>query len=266
MTRSGAWGIAWSSLEALPLEVGGRKVVAERRPDLGPDIFEYRGKSAGLLIFLRAADGMAAPEDATAEVTQQLLDALAGSLSAEVEQRRECRRRRRSADQRQPQDWQQPHSPRGTLNIRDLEGGNATARTLSYAVRRIVDARLWRALTDVQQQAAVDLAGAFHAGLGGAPASPVAERVDTSLSPKRFEPIGFERDYWEWAKAAEAKGISAPAVIDVVCLGKSRREVARSRHKRDAWVKRNLIEGLELYAMIKGWLRRAVDKGAGTKL
>lgn len=254
------WGIAWSRLEAIPLTVQDRQVVAERRPDLGPDIFEYRRKSSGLLIFLRAGDGMPAPADVTAELTADLRDALAASIVANIAERRgQARRRRRSGSG-------EPHRPVGALTIRDLEGGSPNARVLSYAVRRIVDERLWRGLSDLQQRAAVDLNAAFQAALGGSPAAPMGERVDMSISPKRFEPVRFDEDYLDWAQAAEAQGISAAAVIDVVCFGKTRREVARERRKRALWVKSNLLQGLDLYALIKGWVRQAVDNRAGTKL
>ena len=138
---------------------------------------------------------------------------------------------------------------RAFVTLRDGDERNNAVRLLRHEIRAITSLKLWRRLNRTRQRAALDLREAFLAAQGGMRSGhPDSERVDTSLKPVSMEPGYAGQDYWLWAKEAYRAGIDVAAVIDIVALGKSAREVDRSRCKRKGWAVDNLMDGLDIYA------------------
>ncbi|MDP2205454.1 MAG: hypothetical protein Q8K65_04040 [Alphaproteobacteria bacterium] len=126
----------------------------------------------------------------------------------------------------------------------------------SAARRRIVDARLWDAMTGAQQDAALQIAEAFEAmsrGLGyvtsdwqrlpGAAGSSNAGAVHSRLI----------HGYVEWTKNCHREKISHAMIVDILAFGLSCRQQDRDRRLRAGSARRNLMDGLTLYCLLQGW-------------
>lgn len=123
------------------------------------------------------------------------------------------------------------------------------------ARRRIVDARLWDAMTDAQQDAALQIAEAFEAmsrglgyvtsdwqrlpGAGGGNAGAVHSRLI--------------HGYVEWTKSCHRDKISHAMIVDILAFGVSCRQQDRDRRLRAGSARRNLMDGLTLYCLLQGW-------------
>jgi hypothetical protein len=123
------------------------------------------------------------------------------------------------------------------------------------ARRRIVDARLWDAMTGAQQDAALHIAEAFEAmsrglgyvtsdwqrlpGAGGGNAGAVHSRLI--------------HGYVEWTKNCHREKISHAMIVDILAFGTSCRQQDRDRRLRAGSARRNLMDGLTLYCLLQGW-------------
>ena len=131
-----------------------------------------------------------------------------------------------------------------------------SARTETRCQRRIVDARLWEAMTAQQQQAALQIALAFETmgkGLGYAQSNwqriPGA-RSRENVADAHARLIGF---YIDWTKACHREKISHSMVIDVLAFGFSCSLIDRDRKVRTGTTRGNLMAGLDLYVLMRGW-------------
>ena len=151
---------------------------------------------------------------------------------------------------RAPHALQEKHAPTEPVRLR------GQTRDQDSCQRRIVDARLWEALDGAQQDAALAIAFAFEAmskGLGFATSN--WQRVPGARNPMGVA-NGHARltgTYVEWTEACHKAGVSHSMVIDILCFGITCRALDRDRRVRAGTSRQNLIEGLALYARLRGW-------------
>jgi hypothetical protein len=149
-------------------------------------------------------------------------------------------------------EWQERHSPTQAVDIK-IGGG----KTRHSTQRRVTDARLWDALSDQQQDAALEISLAFEMmgrGLGYATS-------DWTKIPGGGGNIGDAHarligDYVAWTRLCHAEKTSHSMIIDILVYGFSCRALDRDRRVRAGASKNNLLSGLTLYADMKGWLKR----------
>jgi hypothetical protein len=151
-------------------------------------------------------------------------------------------------------DQQETHSPTEGVSLKI-----SAERQQVRCQRRIVDARLWDAMTPVQQDAALEIARAYETmgrGLGYA-ASDWARIPGGSGSHNMAEAqsrlVNF---YIDWTKACHKNAVSHALIIDVLVFGFSCRAVDRDRRQRAGTCRQNLMQGLTLYGQLQGWTRR----------
>ena len=161
----------------------------------------------------------------------------------------------RHAELTEPNDWQERIEPTEAVEVTI---SRSTRRVKEIARRRVVEARLWNAMSEEQQVAAERIARGFQvitAGLGHG-----GMRLDVRGGPSYGDPWEKARDliedYWAWAKRAQRERLNVAAALDVLAFGHSCRDVDRWRRKRKGWARGNLFGGLEVYCGIKGWLGR----------
>lgn len=152
---------------------------------------------------------------------------------------------------RTPQDMQERHLPTEEVAVR------LTAdRKMHRSQRRIVDARLWDAMTDTQQNAALSIAAAFEMmGRGMGYVTSNWQRIpgcsgQSNVSEAHARMI---REYVEWAEKCAKKKISHSMIIDILCFGFSCRMVDRDRRLKNGSARENLMMGLSLYCLLRGW-------------
>ena len=163
-----------------------------------------------------------------------------------------------------PHDHQERHSP-SRVTTQTGKASSATSRATPGATsgpetaprRRIIDARLWAALSPAAQDAAIDIATACETmgrGLGFVISN--WKRIPgTSGAPHNIAEIHARmiNDYTRWARACHGENISHGAIIDILVMGASCRAVDAARRTRPGFAKRNLLLGLDLYCRLKGW-------------
>jgi hypothetical protein len=143
-----------------------------------------------------------------------------------------------------PHDLQEKHSPTAP-----------SRKTASQ--RRIVDARLWEAMTEAQQDAALEIAASFDMmgrGIGFVTSNwqripgcrGVANVAEAHARMMKF--------YMEWATTCAQRKISHAMVVDVLCFGFSCRLIDRDRRLKSGATRRNLMQGLALYCELRGWI------------
>lgn len=151
-----------------------------------------------------------------------------------------------------------------TAGVHDLQERHAPTIAMAHPDgparqsirRRIVDARLWDAMTSPQQRAALQIVAAYEAmsrGLGRVtsdwarvPGSGGASALSDGQS--RFLDL-----YMDWVTACQKKKISHAMIVDVLVFGKSFRTVDRERRQRAGSARRNMMDGLDTYAVQQGW-------------
>lgn len=167
------------------------------------------------------------------------------------------------------QDWQPrwqgrgdtttPHAQQETTHPTTPVTVRVNAERSEYVCqRRLLDARLWDSLPSEAQDAAGEIAFAYEAltkGLGFATSN--WQRVGGGRNPMAVA-NGFSRlsgTYMDWARACVTEHISHSMVIDVLCMGISCAALDRDRRVRSGTSRRNLQDGLMLYARLRRWLR-----------
>lgn len=151
-----------------------------------------------------------------------------------------------------PHPQQELHSPTEEVLLRLA----AEKETLA-ARRRIADARLWNAMTLVQQDAAIAIANSHE--LMGRGLGYVASnwhripgcRSSSNVSEAHARMIST---YMDWAKACATKAISHACAVDVLCYGFSCRMIDRDRRLKNGSTRKNLMKALTLYAELCGRL------------
>lgn len=130
-------------------------------------------------------------------------------------------------------------------------------RGVSEAPRqRIVDARLWEAMTSAQQDAALQIALAFETmgrGLGYVISN--WQRIPGCRGQvNAAEAHGrLIRGYIDWTKACHKRKISHAMIVDILVFGFSCRAQDKERRQRRGTARENLLDGLSLYCEMKGW-------------
>lgn len=142
-----------------------------------------------------------------------------------------------------PHDFQEIHSP---------------TKTYSKTTRqRIIDARLWNALSPTAQEAAIRIERACHLlnkGLGFRISAPHRERLSGTSRPQTDDFQNHLTDfYMKWARACQTEDISHAAALDILVFGKSCSAVDKARRIRKGWTRNNLDQALGLYCTLKGW-------------
>ncbi len=154
-----------------------------------------------------------------------------------------------------PHDFQERHAPTRKAPPRQEDSAryNTSPRETR---RRLVDARLWDAMTFSQQDAAGHIAAAFEMigrGLGYATSN--WQRIPGckgagNVSEAHGRMINA---YTLWARECAIKKISHALVIDVLCYGFSCRMIDCDRRLKHGAARENLMKGLTLYCRLQGW-------------
>lgn len=165
------------------------------------------------------------------------------------------RRKNKSVPDTKPEtvhDRQESHSPTESVSLRV----SATRQDVRCQ-RRIVDARLWDAMTFPQQDAALEIAKAYETmgrGLGYISSDwqriPGGNRFAGNIADAHSRLINR---YIDWTKACHKEKISHAMMIDILAFGFSCRAVDRDRRQRSGTARQNLLDGLALYCRLQGW-------------
>ncbi len=122
--------------------------------------------------------------------------------------------------------------------------------------RRLLDARLWDALSAEQQDAAFFIDHAYQLitrGLGYriSKYSPITGHATKEMAhEKDADRMNF---YFKWAETCNKRKYTHAACLDVLVFGKTCRKIDRERRMRNGWAKQNLHDCLTLYAELRGW-------------
>ncbi|MFH1159225.1 MAG: hypothetical protein V1721_10170 [Pseudomonadota bacterium] len=152
---------------------------------------------------------------------------------------------------RTPQDAQERHSPTEQVSVR-----LTAEKQMHRSQRRIVDARLWDAMTPAQQDAAVEIAAAFEMmGRGMGYVLSNWQRIpgcrgQSNISEAHARMMNV---YMAWAQECAKKKISHAMTVDVLCFGFSCRMIDRDRRLKNGSTRENLMRGLSLYCDLRGW-------------
>jgi len=149
-------------------------------------------------------------------------------------------------------DRQESHSPTEAVTLR-----LSATRQEIRCHRRIVDARLWEAMTPPQQDAAVEIAKAYETmGRGLGYIASDWQRIPGSRSHAGNIADAHSRlinRYIDWTKACHREKISHSMIIDILAFGFSCRALDRDRRQRRGTSRQNLLDGLTLYCRLQGW-------------
>ncbi|TAL37280.1 MAG: hypothetical protein EPN97_05485 [Alphaproteobacteria bacterium] len=150
-----------------------------------------------------------------------------------------------------PHALQERHSPSMAVALRAPQG-----RSAECSQRRIVDARLWEAMTQAQQDAALEIARVFESlsrGIG----FQVSDWTKTPSMRGGANPAEIHArllsGYVDWTLRCRKAGVSHSMIIDVLVFGFSCQALDSDRRVRKGSTKANLLKGLSLYCEVKGW-------------
>jgi hypothetical protein len=148
-------------------------------------------------------------------------------------------------------DHQEQHSPTEAVTLRQ-----PGQRNQQQGYQRIVDARLWEAMTGTQQDAALQIALAFETmGRGLGYVSSNWQRIPgcTGQGNASESHARLIHGYVEWTRRCQKEKISHSMIIDILAFGFSCRRVDQDRRMRSGSARRNLLQGLSLYCLLQGW-------------
>lgn len=170
----------------------------------------------------------------------------------------------------EPIDFQQTHSPTERVEIVrkwvvDPGSGEARAETISGVRRRVIDTKLWDAMSTWQQEATEAIARGFLAVVGdvacrtglveirGGDGRPVLSLSDHDVAAVRH--------YRSWARRCKVESPDAlAATLSVVVFARSCVETDKLYRHRNGWARGALFEGLDLYCRLRGWGAREKDR------
>lgn len=153
-----------------------------------------------------------------------------------------------------PHAQQEKHSPTESVTVR-----LSSERTTQKSQRRIVDARLWESLSGEQQDAAIEIALAFEMmGKGLGYVTSDWQRIPGCRGPGNVGAAHARliNGYVDWTKQCHREKISHSMIIDVLVFGFGCRALDRERRTASGTTRQNLMDGLTLYCVLKGWIRR----------
>jgi hypothetical protein len=122
--------------------------------------------------------------------------------------------------------------------------------------RRITDARLWSAMTPVEQNAAILIATAYQTmgrGIGYVTSDWLRVPGSSGGGSMSDAHARLVTAYVEWAERCAREKISHAMIIDILAFGFSCRAVDRDRRLRTGSARQNLLAGLKLYCRLQGW-------------
>lgn len=136
------------------------------------------------------------------------------------------------------------------------ERHSPTDRTSHGARQRMVDARLWGAMSATQKEAAVQIVASYETmnrGMGYVQSNweriPGA-RGQGNVAEAHMRLIGT---YVDWTKLCHREKVSHSSILDILIFGLSLGECDKKRRVRKGWARKNLLEGLSLYCRMRGW-------------
>jgi len=150
-----------------------------------------------------------------------------------------------------PHDFQEIHNPTHTVDVKVTH-----VRKLQRSRRRIVDSRLWEAMSDFQQNAALEIDFSYTLitkGLGYRSSDPSRMRYGKSHRPETERDTTLMSLYFSWAEHCQKTKCAHASCLDILVFGKSCRTVDRERQSRNGWAKENLLQCLSTYCELKGW-------------
>ncbi len=199
-------------------------------------------------------------------LTEETMARIDRHMATERRIRHQAEAQRRRSDNTPPEAWQERHSPTEAVEVviqHKVElGANDKGRLVSKRVtktrevcrRRLVDARLWGALTEEQQTAATLIEAGFRIQTQGMGVKVQSfERGDRSAGGTNDRAMVAVADYIAWAKEAVRQRIDHAAIILVLVEGMALAAVDGARRKRRGYTKTELDDGLNLYCKQQGW-------------
>jgi len=150
-----------------------------------------------------------------------------------------------------PHQQQEAHSPSAAVELRGARGTDSNSPR-----RRIVDARLWDAMSATQQDAALEVAFAFETmGRGLGYVTSDWQRIPGCRGAHNaVESHGrLIRGYVEWTVMCAKAKVSHSMIIDILVFGFSCRALDKDRRVASGFSRQNLLDGLSLYCEMKGW-------------
>lgn len=142
---------------------------------------------------------------------------------------------------------QEMQSPTEAVRLRGAAGGDDVTR------RRIVDARLWDAMSPAQQDAALQIAMAFETmGRGLGYVTSDWQRIP-GVGNVGAAHARLVHGYIEWTKQCHREKVSHAMIIDILVFGASCRQQDLDRRLRRGNARKNLMDGLTLYCLLQGW-------------
>ncbi len=255
-------------IPAIQVEVDGRTVLAAQCDEYGfPGLYRYPCPPEPPMRFWRV-HGAGSNWTRVEEVTEMIQVHLAAQArlavkGSQIQARILTAKKRQAAVNaalREPQDWQERHSPTEEVVLRDLDGRGK--RVLRSARRRKIDARLWDGLSSHQQDAAEAIVQAYQdivRGLGFS--TMLFQQPEVILALTHHGPEFTREDrvaaryraFSWWVSRAELNEIDWQAILAVLIEGFSVREVDCRAGRRKGWARQNLADGLDLFCRLKGW-------------
>ena len=155
-----------------------------------------------------------------------------------------------------PFDLQEKHAPTRSAHPHGARRGTQDNIQPRETRRRIVDARLWDAMTSSQQDAACQIASAFEMlgkGLGYAQSN--WQRIPGCRGAENVSEAHARmiNAYTLWARECAREKISHAMIVDVLCYGFSCKMIDCDRRIRNGATRENLMKGLTLYCRLQGW-------------
>jgi hypothetical protein len=154
-----------------------------------------------------------------------------------------------AADNMEPADYQETHSPTEATEVRIRVDGTRRV-TREVARRRKPDARLWSSMRPEQEAAAENVAAAWYlitgeVGCKVAKLQPGGGGRRDSLTERATQLV---EAYMAWARDLDERSLNKVAAIAVLLGNETMRDAERSRRKRNGWARDNLMDCLDRYA------------------
>lgn len=152
-----------------------------------------------------------------------------------------------------PHDFQEKIAPSKKVTVR-----LTAERRVEKCHRRIVDSRLWEAMSAPEQEAALEIALASETmgkGLGYVQSDWQRIPGCRGVSHATEMHSRLINNYIDWTKSCHKEKVSHAMIIDILVFGFSCRKVDSERRMRSGCARQNLLAGLALYARLRGWIK-----------
>lgn len=150
---------------------------------------------------------------------------------------------------REPQDWQEQHSP--TVLVENVVSHQGRRMRVAYR-RRAADERLWSGLNPDEQRAADELGRVWQYITDGMTAKAQQyERLDRGQANPHDIAVHLVATYRCWR--ARLKPAERSACVAVLFEGMTIREAAQAYRKDNGWPRANIGKCLDRWIEIRGW-------------